>query len=194
MARPAKKAAPKKAANAAPARTSKAKVAAPKAQPKPAAKRAATAVGAPPKPAPAAPAKPPAPARKRRGNAAGLTPTELETIRKELIDARELYRKELAELEAGTFNQSQSDLSGEVSFDEESADAGTFTFERERDLSLGNNIRDLLDKVDAATRRMDAGTYGECERCGRPIDKARLKALPYSVLCIDCKKAEERVR
>ncbi len=81
-----------------------------------------------------------------------------------------------------------------MSFDEESADAGTFTFERERDLSLGNNIRDLLEKVEAALKRMNAGTYGECERCGRPIDKARLKALPYAVLCIDCKKAEERVR
>ena len=187
MARPAKKAAPKKPAKAAPAKKSDAK-----GEPKPAAKRAATAVAPPPKPAPAA-AKP-APVKKRRGNAAGLTPTELETIRQELYEHRDLYRKELNELEQGTFNQSQSDLSGEVSFDEESADAGTFTFERERDLSLGNNIRDLLDKVEAALRRMDAGTYGECERCGRPIDKARLKALPYSVLCIDCKKLEERVR
>ena len=123
-----------------------------------------------------------------------MTPSELEAIRKELHDHRDLYRKELAELEAGSFNQSQSDLSGEVSFDEESADAGTFTFERERDLSLSNNIRDLLEKVEAALKRMNAGTYGECERCGRPIDKARLKALPYAVLCIDCKKAEERVR
>ena len=190
MARPAKKAAPKKPAKTPAARKVEPKAAA-KADPKPTGKKAATAVAPPPK---VAPPKPAAHARKRKGNAAGLTPTELETIRTELYEHRDLYRKELAELEAGTFNQSQSDLSGEVSFDEESADAGTFTFERERDLSLGNNIRDLLDKVEAALRRMDAGTYGECERCGRPIDKARLKALPYSVLCIDCKKAEERVR
>lgn len=198
MARPAKKAAPKKAEKA-PAKKSAAK-----AEPKAPAKRAAAAVAEKPAPAakqaPAAkaaapPAKPaPAAPKKRKGNAAGLTPTELEAIRTELNEHRALYRKELEELEAGTFNQSQSDLSGEVSFDEESADAGTFTFERERDLSLGNNIRDLLDKVESALRRMDAGTYGECERCGRPIDKARLKALPYALLCIDCKKAEERVR
>ena len=195
VARPAKKAAPKKPAKPAPAKKAETKP-----EPKPAVKRAPVAAKsvAPAKPAAAKPAAPPAkpapPPRKRKGNAAGLTPSELEAIRKELYEHRDLYRKELAELEAGTFNQSQSDLSGEVSFDEESADAGTFTFERERDLSLGNNIRDLLEKVVAALKRMDAGTYGECERCGRPIDKARLKALPYSVLCIDCKKAEERVR
>ena len=211
MARPAKKAAPKK-----PAKVAAAKKPEPKTQAKAASKRAATAV-VPEKPATKAPAakapaakqaapaakqaapvapavKPAAPPKKRKGNAAGLTPTELAAIRQELYEHRDLYRRELEELEAGTFNQSQSDLSGEVSFDEESADAGTFTFERERDLSLSNNIRDLLDKVQSALKRMDAGTYGECERCGRPIDKARLKALPYVALCIDCKKAEERVR
>lgn len=130
------------------------------------------------------------PRRRKRG--AGLSAAELATVQRELEAQRALYTRELAELEAGTFNISQSDLSGEVSFDEESADAGTFTFERERDLSLGNNIRDLLDKVGSALRRLGNGSYGECERCGNPIDKARLKALPYSVLCISCKKLEER--
>jgi RNA polymerase-binding protein DksA len=145
------------------------------------------------KPAVAAPVAPPPPAPKKPRKPA-FSPEELEQIRADLEAQRALFTRELAELEAGTFNQSQSDLSGEVSFDEESADAGTFTFERERDLSLGNNLRDLLDKVDSALRRIKAGTYGTCERCGKPIDKARLRALPYSVLCIDCKKLEERVR
>lgn len=201
MARPAKKAAPKKPAKAAAAKKPEPKTAS-KAAAKAAPKRAAAVAEKPapkaaavkPAEAPPALAKPAPPPKKRRGNAAGLTPTELTQIRQELYEHRDLYKRELEELEAGTFNQSQSDLSGEVSFDEESADAGTFTFERERDLSLGNNIRDLLDKVESALKRMDAGTYGECERCGKPIDKARLKALPYAVLCIDCKKAEERVR
>jgi RNA polymerase-binding transcription factor len=196
VARPAKKPAAKKAAKAAPAKkaipatkaSAPAKTAATKAAVKTTAKanpgpaKAATAVAAPPAPAARKPRKP------------SLSPEELAQIRQELEAQRDLFRRELAELEAGTFNQSQSDLSGEVSFDEESADAGTFTFERERDLSLGNNLRDLLDKVESALRRINAGTYGSCERCGRPIDKARLRALPYSVLCIDCKKLEERVR
>jgi RNA polymerase-binding protein DksA len=153
-------------------------------------KAVAPKVAAPKAPVVAAP--PPAPPPRKRKPA--FTPAELEQIRIDLEAQRAVFARELAELEAGTFNQSQSDLSGEVSFDEESADAGTFTFERERDLSLSNNLKDLLDKVDAALRRIKNGSYGSCERCGKPIDKARLKALPYSVLCIDCKKLEERVR
>jgi len=199
VARPTKKPAPKKSAKAAPAKKAiPAKKSAAKSAPatKAAPTKAAVAKAAVAKPA--APAKAAAtavaapPARKPRKP--NLSPDELAAIRQELGGQRAMFERELAELEAGTFNQSQSDLSGEVSFDEESADAGTFTFERERDLSLSNNLRDLLDKVRSALRRLDAGTYGSCERCGKPIDKARLKALPYSVLCIDCKKLEERVR
>ena len=208
MARVAKKPVPKKAVKAAPkkaipAKAAKAVVAKPapktaaKATTKPATPKAVPSPKAvPPKVAApkAAPAvvAPPAPAPRKRKPA--FTPAELEQIRTDLEAQRAVFARELAELEAGTFNQSQSDLSGEVSFDEESADAGTFTFERERDLSLSNNLKDLLDKVDAALRRIKNGSYGSCERCGKPIDKARLKALPYSVLCIDCKKLEERVR
>jgi RNA polymerase-binding transcription factor len=198
VARPAKKPAPKKSAKAAPAKKAipAAKSAAKSGSKAAPAKAAVSKAAAPAKTA--APAKAAAtavaapPARKPRKPS--LSPDELTQIRSELGAQKEMFERELAELEAGTFNQSQSDLSGEVSFDEESADAGTFTFERERDLSLGNNLRDLLDKVRSALRRLDAGTYGSCERCGKPIDKARLKALPYSVLCIDCKKLEERVR
>ena len=194
MARAAKKAAPRKPAKTPAPRkvVAASKTAAAKTSPTKAPSKAATAVAAK-TPAPKAAPPAPAPAPRKR-KPVSIPPAELAAIRKELEDQRALYRRELAELEAGTFNQSQSDLSGEVSFDEESADAGTFTFERERDLSLGNNIRDLLDKVDAAMKRIDAGTYGTCERCGRAIDKARLRALPYSVLCIDCKKLEERIR
>ena len=89
---------------------------------------------------------------------------------------------------------SQSDLSGEVAFDEEYADSGSATFEREKDESLTDNARDLLGKIEKALSRMDEGTYGICERCGKPIEKARLKALPYANLCIEDKQAETRPR
>jgi len=82
--------------------------------------------------------------------------------------------------------------SGEVSFDEENADAGTFTFERERDLSIENNVRDLLGKIDRALVRMNEGTYGTCSRCGKQIEKARLKALPYVELCLKDAQAQSR--
>jgi RNA polymerase-binding transcription factor len=123
-----------------------------------------------------------------------LTKKEIQELKKQLLDERGKLELQYKELEESTFASNQSDLSGEMSFDEEYADAGTATFERERDLSLVNNIRDLIDRIDKALAKIDDGTYGLCDRCGKPIEKLRLKALPYANLCIKDKQAEERVR
>jgi DnaK suppressor protein len=118
---------------------------------------------------------------------------ELAEIKKLLLAEREELQRQAAEIEESSFGGGQSELSGDLaSFDEEFADAGTATFEREKDLSLTNNIRDLTEKIDHAMELIDQGTYGLCERCGKPIEKARIKALPYATLCIKDKQAEER--
>jgi DnaK suppressor protein len=118
---------------------------------------------------------------------------ELNELKKRLLEEREELQRQAAEIDESSFGGGQSDMTGDVaSFDEEFADAGTATFERERDLSLSNNIRDLTDKIDRALERIEEGNYGLCERCGRPIEKARIKALPYATLCIRDKQAEER--
>jgi RNA polymerase-binding transcription factor DksA len=120
------------------------------------------------------------------------TKKELDDLRERLITERSELQDQLTTIEEQSFSTSQSDLSGEVSFDEENADAGTFTFERERDLSIENNVRDLLAKIGRALARMDEGTYGICSRCGKPIEKARLKALPYVDLCLKDAQAQSR--
>lgn len=120
------------------------------------------------------------------------TKKELDELRKRLLEERSELQEQLATIEETSFANSQSDISGEVAFDEENADAGTFTFERERDLSIENNVRDLLAKIDRALVRMDEGTYGICSRCGKSIEKARLKALPYVDLCIKDAQAQSR--
>lgn len=120
------------------------------------------------------------------------TKKELDDLRQRLLEEQAELSEQLTTIEETSFSTSQSDLSGEVSFDEENADAGTFTFERERDLSIENNVRDLLGKIDRALARMDEGTYGICSRCGKPIEKARLKALPYVDLCIKDAQAQSR--
>jgi DnaK suppressor protein len=122
------------------------------------------------------------------------TEKELADLRSRLLEERKELQAQYHELEESTFSAAQSELTGEMGFDEEYADAGSATFERERDLSLVNNLRDLTDKIDKALAKMDDGTYGLCDRCGRPIEKARLKALPYANLCLQDKQAEERVR
>ena len=117
---------------------------------------------------------------------------ELDELRQRLEAERAELQVQLTTIEETSFATSQSDISGVVSFDEENADAGTFTFERERDLSIENNVRDLMGKIDRALARMEAGTYGICSRCGKPIEKARLKALPYADLCIKDAQAQSR--
>lgn len=123
-----------------------------------------------------------------------LTKKELDDLRGRLVAERKDLEAQYNELEETTFATNQSELTGEMGFDEEYADAGTATFERERDLSLVNNLRDLMERIDKALVKIDEGTYGLCDRCGRPIEKLRLKALPYANLCLKDKQAEERVR
>jgi DnaK suppressor protein len=123
-----------------------------------------------------------------------LSKKEIEELKEKLLVERKDLQAQYDDLEEFSFGSNQSDLSGEMGFDEEYADAGTATFERERDLSLVNNLRDLMERIDKALAKMDEGTYGLCDRCGKPIEKLRLKALPYANLCIKDKQAEERVR
>jgi RNA polymerase-binding protein DksA len=118
----------------------------------------------------------------------------LAQVRKTLEDQRSDLLRQQGELDEDSFDSTQSDMTGEVGFDEDFADAGTATFDRERDLSIRNNIQDLIEQITRAIGRIDDGTYGICERCGRPIDAARLRALPHALLCMDCKRREERAR
>ena len=75
---------------------------------------------------------------------------------------------------------------------DDQADAGSKTFEREHEMSLANNARDMLVQIERALARIDDGTYGVCESCGKPIGKARLQAFPRATLCVSCKQREER--
>jgi RNA polymerase-binding protein DksA len=75
---------------------------------------------------------------------------------------------------------------------DDQADAGSKTLEREQEMSVNANARDLLDQSTHALRRLEAGTYGICESCGTLIPAARLRAFPRATLCIACKQAEER--
>jgi len=72
------------------------------------------------------------------------------------------------------------------------AEGASSTFDQERDLALLGNLRRTLEQVDAALRRLEAGTYGLCEVCGEPIDRARLETLPYAAQCLNCQRRLER--
>lgn len=72
------------------------------------------------------------------------------------------------------------------------ADVGSTTLERDHEMSLANNARDMLDQIERALSRIEDGTYGICESCGNAIGKGRLQAFPRATLCVSCKEREER--
>lgn len=85
-----------------------------------------------------------------------------------------------------------SELSGA---DQHQADVGTETFEREKDLSILEQVEAELTDVARALERINEGTYGLCEACGQPIADERLEAVPAARFCLeDQAEAEREIR
>ena len=122
-------------------------------------------------------------------NEAPWSASELKAVRVAL--AKELVRltSELADVELEMDALIRE--SGEGAGDDQ-ADAGTKTFEREHEMSLVINARDMVLQTERAIERIDDKTYGRCEECGNPIGKARLQVFPRATLCMLCKQKEER--
>jgi RNA polymerase-binding protein DksA len=87
---------------------------------------------------------------------------------------------------------SMEDETQEIPSNNHPADVATITVDREIDYTLEENEERVLAAIDGALRRIEAGTYGSCQNCGRPIAVERLEAVPYTTQCIDCKRREER--
>jgi DnaK suppressor protein len=111
---------------------------------------------------------------------------KLGELRGELVAQRENLRREITE-QGGNPDVDEAEIDVERGF----ADSAHSTAERARLLSVMKALRANLRWVDRALKKMELGTYGACERCGRPISSERLEALPWAILCIDCKKAGE---
>ena len=117
------------------------------------------------------------------------TAAELKAIRTEIAADLARLKKELAEVEAEMDELIAE--SGEGAGDDQ-ADSGTKTFEREHEMSLVINARDMVLQTERALERIENKTYGNCEECGSPIGKARLQVFPRATLCMICKQKEER--
>ncbi|HEX5015385.1 MAG TPA: TraR/DksA C4-type zinc finger protein [Candidatus Limnocylindrales bacterium] len=72
------------------------------------------------------------------------------------------------------------------------AAAASQVFAQQRDLALRDRSLQHLELVDAALARLDAGTYGACQSCGRPVAPERLEAIPWAAYCIDCQRTAGR--
>lgn len=93
----------------------------------------------------------------------------------------------------GLTEQSETESVSELSsYDQHQADMGTETFEREKDLSILEQVEAELADVEHALRRLDDGTYGTCEVCGTAIPDERLEAMPAARLCLAHQAEAER--
>lgn len=117
------------------------------------------------------------------------TETELKKVRRQLQEEVAGLIAEISEAESAIAER-LGDAVGDAGDDP--ADAGAKTFQREHELALTQNARDLLSLSERALARMDDGTFGVCESCGQPIGKARLQAFPRATLCVTCKQRQER--
>jgi DnaK suppressor protein len=104
--------------------------------------------------------------------------------RRRVLDAIEYLHHENA--------GSLEDESEERRLDNHLAETATVTLDRELDYTLEENATRALQAIDAALERIDDGTYGTCQRCGKPIAPARLEAIPWATLCIEDKRKDER--
>jgi RNA polymerase-binding transcription factor DksA len=111
----------------------------------------------------------------------------LEAERERLGELREEFA--LEHLQSESEQENLSELSTAA---QHQADLGTETFDRERDLSILEQVEAELADVEHALERLESGTYGTCEACGRPIDEARLEAQPATRFCVDDQAAAER--
>jgi DnaK suppressor protein len=111
----------------------------------------------------------------------------LEEARALLLTEREIYARQADELKAQADLLALEHEPGDVQFDEEGGEGGTSNVDRELDLVLSGQARATVEEIDRALLKIDAGTYGRCERCGTEILRARLEALPHAALCVACK-------
>ena len=117
------------------------------------------------------------------------TEAELDAVRSELASEASVLRADIERAESDIASR-LGDAVGDAGDDQ--ADVGAKTFEREHELALTHNTRELLAQNERALSRIETGTYGTCESCGEPIGKARLQAFPRATLCVTCKQREER--
>jgi DnaK suppressor protein len=114
---------------------------------------------------------------------------DTEKLRARLLEEKARLEADRAKLSVKS-GAGMSEEAGELGdFDmNHPADASAVLFEREKELALDQNLDELLARVNEALKKLEEGTYGRCEVCGRSISAARLEALPYAVYCIDCQE------
>jgi len=120
-------------------------------------------------------------ARKRR--------LDLEKYKKALLAERDRLQEQLRRIENRTAGRDRLDAQVSAEdFDEPGGDAASETLERTQAMAIGENFKDLLAYTEHALQKIEKGSYGQCDVCGKNIAKERLDFLPWASMCADCRK------
>jgi len=121
-----------------------------------------------------------------------LRKLNIDKYQKMLMEERDRLNKEIEIIEKSiSSDEAENGRSELADYDQHEADAGTDTFMKERDLSVLDSWREVRGKIDEALGKIQRGTYGECDRCGREISEARLNAVPHALFCVECQEIVE---
>ena len=116
-----------------------------------------------------------------------MTKADLDSYRELLVSLRSRLNGDVTHLADEALRSTGGEASGSLSNAPlHMADLGTDNFEQEFTLSLLQNQEQALDEIREALRRIERGTFGQCEECHQPVPKARLQALPYTRHCVAC--------
>jgi DnaK suppressor protein len=130
--------------------------------------------------------------RARAGSSRGFS-GKVDEFARLLLEERKRLKEELSEMEEHQLKTEEKPVA-DAANDDDLVDVATESFEREKELALESGVQGILQMVEEALQKVQKGTYGVCEGCGKPIDGNRLRAIPYARLCIKCKEREERRR
>jgi RNA polymerase-binding protein DksA len=121
-----------------------------------------------------------------------LNSHRLKQFRQRLMQERMKFASEIKAI-VREASKNPREASGDLSaYTVHLADMSADTYERELSMGLASSEQEVLYQIDEALKRMDEGTYGTCQQCGKPISLSRLKAVPYTSLCIGCQRAKEQ--
>jgi len=111
---------------------------------------------------------------------------DLEAVRRDLETRRESTRERVALL------AQRPERGSALGFGKRIGDGTLEAVSRLTEIGVGASLESALSRTERALAKLDEGTYGACDTCGEPIARARLRALPDGVLCLDCAASERR--
>lgn len=121
-----------------------------------------------------------------------MTKLQLKEFKRRLLEERTKFAGEIRAIARGA-SKNPREASGDLSgYTVHMADMSADTYERELVTDLASTEQEVLYQIDEALKRMEEGAYGVCQQCSRPISMSRLKAVPYTSLCISCQRTKEQ--